>query len=363
MKAFAVLAVLICAIYGVLHVRSAGWVFEDSTWRNGGAKRVGEREWTLYQMPTLVEMIRTIPNRHLTAWTFYVMPEDARIAHASNLAIHVLNAALLALLIQSLGWNGWMVGSIFLLHPLASQAVAYASGRSEMLAATAVLSTIWFATVSRERPQTRYIAFALCLLAGAMTKPTFIVVVFPILLWTVWHSSAHPLDIRSHWLPGLEYVILAVLSAAIPLSAAVLWRAQSHPEQIPIWRWAAVQSVGFWSLLSAAWIPWHLSIDHAWWSLPTPLQILALVSTIALLAMLAVDAIRGRSVVALGIGWWTLALLPRLLVRDTMGWMREHHAYLALMGMSIVIAHVVETSGQRLERWWIDRRYSAMPLR
>lgn len=331
-RTFGLMLLLTVALYGFLHVRSAGWVFEDTTWRNGGAKHVGDMQWELYQMPSIWTMVTSIPNRHLTAWTFYLTPDDPRVAHGINVAVHVVNALLLALLMNRLGAPGWAMGVIFLILPLASQAVAYASGRAELLSALSVLGACWFALVSRWRVWLRWTALLGILVLGSMTKPTFAAIVIPLVLWLDWFYGRETLD----WLWESAFFV------GLPALAWLIWHILTRPQlvvsTVPLWRWIGIQCGAAWMLLAASVLPLHLSIDHAWWTMPDSVQIVAIGVTLFIAAVLIDEALaKPASYATLGIGWFWIAILPRLLVRETQGWMREHHIYVSLLGIAMAL--------------------------
>lgn len=333
-KIFAIVSAITIALYGWLHVRSAEWVYEDSTWRRGGVVEhplTASSDQTKF-MPSPLATLAALPNRHLAMWTFYLTPDDPRVAHAINVGLHLLNALLLALLLQRWGLSGWVAGAVFVAYPLTTQAVAYAAGRSELLSLTSVLGTIWFASASDAHVVTRWVGFVVSWLVGLASKPTVAIIVPLLLLWVFICQRDWMTKRRNHlWLPGLQLELW--FAFALMLGVMAYRVLDGLKADIPLWRWIAVQTSGAWTLLVN---PFHLSMDHAWFLTPDPLQIASLIAWFLFGAWLVLsDASRE---IRFGLGWFWLAILPRLFVRDQLGWMREHHVYVAVAGLAIAIS-------------------------
>ena len=73
--------------------------------------------------------------RSLTAASFALTPNAAS-AHAFSVAVHLLNGLLLSAILWSLAtpFAAWALTTLFLVHPLQTEAVAYITGRGELLA-------------------------------------------------------------------------------------------------------------------------------------------------------------------------------------------------------------------------------------
>lgn len=108
--------------------------------------------------------------------------------HLTNLAWHVAAAVFLALLLRRLGAPAWVQAAcsvLFVLHPLHTEAVAYISGRADMMSGTFVFSGLYLATTpAAGRARIAAYAGALaCFVLGLLSKEaTFI---FPILLLVI----------------------------------------------------------------------------------------------------------------------------------------------------------------------------------
>lgn len=331
-KWFALAAVWVVACYAD-HVSRAGWVYEDDTWLAALSLFVG-------RMPPLWQTLSQFPNRHLTIWTFYLTP-NPHAAHAFNVGLHVLNATVLGFLLER--WTdaprAWWSATLFVVCPMAIEGVAYASGRPEALSLLAILGAVWFAHASFAIDAVRWMGFLLCAGATMFTKPTAVAAFGPLLAWALVMLPTRPLI-------GVPWLLFRL--APLPIGVAVtriLVRPQDVVNTIPLARWVGIQSWAIVSLTARAEVPSHLSLAHAWWTVPTIVQIMAAAGVLVAYAGLAVVWVRSKGhggLILFGLGWWLLPWIPRLLVRDTIGWIAEHHAYMALPGLAIAIPALVD---------------------
>ncbi len=335
-KLFFIVASIISALYITEHIISADWVYEDSTWENGGAKAEGTPMWRDYQMPSAKLTLTNIPNRSLVSWTFYPEGYNAVAAHSVNLVIHILNGLILAVLINSWLGPGWIVGSLFIANPMTTQGVAYAAGRSESFGLLALLGVLWFASASKGNKLYRWTGLLVCAYSTTMIKPTLIVIVGPIVIWTYFTGY------KSKWLSGLGFELTAALIVAVSvLSYKIVHRVDSL---IPIWRWFVIQVTASWVLMLNGIVPIHLSIDHAWWTLNPALQIIAIIAlflSLLLFSFVLLFHYNASDMIVYGLGWFWIAVSPRLIMRDHLGWIREHHIYIPLVGISIALGYLL----------------------
>jgi protein O-mannosyl-transferase len=110
--------------------------------------------------------------------------------HAMSLALHVLNAVLLAVVLHRLTgawWRSVLVAAFFALHPLRVESVAWISERKDVLSTFFLLVTMeayrrWVVRPGPGRYATVLGAFAL----GLMSKPMLVTLPFLLLLLDVW---------------------------------------------------------------------------------------------------------------------------------------------------------------------------------
>src|SRR5271157_6013255 len=110
--------------------------------------------------------------------------------HYENVLLHAANAVLLFLLLQSatgFRWRSLMVASLFALHPINVESVAWAAERKNVLSMLffllALHAYVWY---TRKPALLRYAAVALLLALGFMSKSQVITFPFLLLLLDYW---------------------------------------------------------------------------------------------------------------------------------------------------------------------------------
>jgi hypothetical protein len=233
--------------------------------------------------------------------------------HLTNLILHLFNAFLVFHVARSVfGLDDSVVfftSGVFLLHPLASEAVIYISGRSELLATAFIsVSVLFFA-------RSRYIFACLAAILAMMSKE--IALVTPVLWWLVAQKQG-----RSFWPIGL--CLGTGLAFSHPLDYLAVIRQNANFAE-------------FYAILSLLWrsvVPVGLNVDHDFTSQP---WIWGLAAAIALMAAILLAFICRRGVAGIAGLWIAALLLPHVLVEPA-GYLTEHHFYAPMFGISILIA-------------------------
>jgi len=264
--------------------------------------------------------------------------------HALNVALHALNACLLYFIALRLAarWNreasfaALLAALLFALHPVQTEAVTYASGRSVSLAASFYLGALlvylragpaWaslglfaLACGSRETALTLPAALLLCELARRGAPD--------------WRAIA-----RRQW----PYWTLAVLLAA---AAFAHGRYVRFIETAFAQRSVAdnlltqVQGIGY--LVSRLFLPHRLNIDPALpalavWDTALALQALGL----GVLALVGLLSLRKAPWIGFGLCWFFLQLAPTNSVMPRLDVANERQLYLALWGLGVALAFQV----------------------
>jgi hypothetical protein len=110
--------------------------------------------------------------------------------HLTNLLLHLLNTLLLFLVLKRMTgsiWRSAFVASLFALHPLNVESVAWATERKNVLSTTFWMLTMWTYVLYVERPViVRYVLVFLCFALGLMSKPMLVTLPFVLLLLDYW---------------------------------------------------------------------------------------------------------------------------------------------------------------------------------
>lgn len=271
--------------------------------------------------------------------------------HATNIAIHAVNACLLWAL-----WRRWLrllapslqrpdlaalLGALlFTLHPAATEAVTYASGRSISLAATCGLAALLADEVARAQPSRRWLAWAgpsLFALALAVRETAVVIAAVPLL--RVW-ATGLPLRAELRRLGGYAGVLALAAVAALATPGYHVFFGVSLAT-----RDLAAQAMG--QLLAHGYLLTHtlvgltnidpdLRVPDAW----SP----ALSASAAALAILIATMFalrRRRPWLAFVIGWYLLQLAPANSVLPRLDLANDRHLYLALAGPMLALACVL----------------------
>jgi tetratricopeptide (TPR) repeat protein len=110
--------------------------------------------------------------------------------HATNVLLHAIAVLLLFLVLwQMTGavWKSATVAALFAVHPLHVESVAWVSERKDVLSAVFLLLMLWaYISYTRARSVTRYLAVAVLLVAGLMSKPMLVSAPVVLLLLDYW---------------------------------------------------------------------------------------------------------------------------------------------------------------------------------
>jgi len=314
----ALLLALVAGLYAPLG--GAPFIYEDAQTRQAATQ---PRDWV---PPTRVLALETLRPSLVSPQT----------AHLGNLLLHLANTTLVASL--GGGWVGLVAAGVFALHPVNVQAVAYVSGRADLLVTLGLLvacvgawrRSVWLAVLG--------------VVIGAWSKEIGLMVA-PIALWT-W-ACIHGLSRRS-W-SGL--VLVAVVSV-IALWPALYAMATVNPQGggSPITglpgAWLQLGAVA--SILASVITLEGFTIDRDPWVLRDGWRVLgAGLLTGALVTLLHP---RVSTSVRWGIGVVLFVLGPRLIVQTWTG-PQEHHLYAAMGPISLGLGAAI-TRLCALETTW-----------
>jgi len=296
--------------------------------------------------PANVSMYMPVIN---TTWWLLAHVADpqwrAGMFHAASLLAHLLSALLVMRILWQLVGNrtAALAGALlFALHPLQTEAVAWATGLKDTLSGMLALLAIWQYVLllkAKDWPLQRghglvsLLAFALALLA----KPS--VVVVPLMLLVVHAGFSR----RYWWLAMVLLVPWFVLGAAGALLAKLMQPA-IYVDAGALWvrPWIALDSLSFY--LSKLFAPVHLTFDYGrspaavlndpthplWWTWIFPAGI-----AVALIGS-------GNRAWRIGGLLFVLGVLPMLgltaFVFQYYSTVADRYVYLAMLGPALVLA-------------------------
>lgn len=282
-------------------------------------------------------------------WT---ISPSARGFHAMNLALHALNASLLfAWLARVLPPERRRVAGVtallWCLHPATTEAVTYVSGRSVSFAATFALLALLL-----QARGGRFVApiLAACTLLALAVRETLWIL--PAVLWLVaWLRGTRASVAWRETRGAFLVVTLATIFFLVDAShQRMLWRAFDSRDgmtqlwtQVEAWRWLVTQTL----------LAGEPNIDP---DIPVRTTagadaIATLVAAIAILAACAWRVIAARCVVAGGVLWYVLWLLPANGIVPRLDVANDRHLYLALAAPALALAWCLWSMPQRSIAW------------
>lgn len=278
--------------------------------------------------------------------------------HAVNLAIHAVNALLVFALLSR-----WRTGEgnrrlfaaavaalVFALHPVQTEAVTYASGRSASLAALLTLASLLTWIVGRERGRAAFhwlvspLFFALAL----AVRETTAVLPLALLLWhytggsTAGGGASALRATAPHWLV-LALAVVATLATPDyrPFFAASLAAREPVAQlltQVNALGWLAGQLVRPDRLNADPMLPVATALSPA-----LALRAAAIVAVI----VLALARIRRRPAIAFAILWFFLWLAPTNSLLPRLDVANDRQLYLALLGPAWLAGLALEQLARR----------------
>ena len=168
--------------------------------------------------------------------------------HFTNVCLHTVSVLLLFFLLREMTgspsrtstfWRSLFVASIFAIHPLRVESVAWIAERKDLLSAVFFMLTLGaYSRYTRQPSVSRYVAMSILFVLGLMCKPMLVTVPFVLLLLDYWplnRSQKSEVRVRKLIIEKIPLLILSVASCA-----ATVWAQSGETgvmEQLPLeWR-------------------------------------------------------------------------------------------------------------------------------
>lgn len=256
----------------------------------------------------------------LATWCAQLARQQPPIAfHLVNLGLHLLVTALVGALVWTLTRSSgaaWLAAAFFGVNAVNVEAVAYLSGRSELIAAIGVLGAC-LAALSR-----RWWLVPPLLLLGWWGKESAIVAVLLVPL-CLWYQRGRG------WLWGLSLAAV-ILVAELVIRTSAWW-----PDGLSRLSWARAQMTALVRVIGVSLVPLGQTVDYDYARVPLAMSIVAALGLVAS----GVWMLRhGSRLMQMGVAWVGCAALPRLLVPTPRSVFPEHQFYLPLVGMTLLVA-------------------------
>lgn len=365
MRVWAAASVFTLAFGLYVNTLGHGFVFDDLSLITQNPQ-VKQFRWTNFVSPTGYRPLRTLTY----AINYAVGGENPFGYHLVNVLLHAINALLVYLLFWAWSHSNVLAGSgalLFAFHPVQTAAVAYVSGRKDLLATLFVLLGCYLYASYRKKKQWYFAAFSLfSFLLGILSKE--VAIVFPGLLF-LFDVLLLP-AIRGRPKGTLQtvkgslflYGVSALLAFLAVYYAIVLTPAS---RMVGLWGGGVATHLGtsfklFLHYLRLALLPDPLIADYTGEVFPIskgflePSTLLAVAVLGGYLA-LAGWACRRNLRLAFGLLWFFFALLPVLQIIPFHEIAADHFLYSPLVGIAFLgglgIDYLVESKGAAILAW------------
>lgn len=281
--------------------------------------------------------------------------------HLLNLLLHLGSGLLVYRILISAVWEQpssvpFWTSLLFLIHPITTETVTYISGRASGLMAFFYLLAFFFYIKASEQQENvkRRRLFLLGAVASFLfsigSKETAVTLPMMLLLWDIWirrlNGPALRATIRSYHSPfWVVFVFAAAWAYSHPHYTAL---AQFSVQIRPFWDNVLTESHAMAYAMLLFFTPWKQNFDHdlpvfhslAQWPLPLDLLFLSAMAAGAFFAR------RRVPVVAFGLAWFFIQLLPTSLIpRNDL--LSERNLYLPVIGLLLAIVSL----GSHLVQW------------
>jgi len=280
---------------------------------------------------------------------------NAGVHHVINVAFHSLNGALLFLLLFRMTGSTWrsaMVASLFAVHPLQVETVAWVAERKNVLSGTFWwLSLLTYVGYAQRGGSGRYLLSVLLFALGLMSKPSLVTLPAVLLLLDYWPlgrltlSGAKPggssaqfrvAPIRQILLEKLPFLALSAVSSVITVLAHQGLAATQAPLGVPLALRLQNAVVSYGRYLGKFFWPTDLAVLYPY---PDAWSLAAVGWSAAVLVGFTVAVLRNvRRHPGPAVGWfWFLGVLvPTIgLVEAGIQAMADRFMYLPIVGLLI----------------------------
>jgi protein O-mannosyl-transferase len=275
--------------------------------------------------------------------------------HLTNVIIHTISTVFLFLLLSRLTrsiWQSLFVATLFSLHPLHVESVAWVAERKDVLSALfCFITLLMYSVYVNKRKITPYLLAILFYVLGLMSKPMLVTLPLVMLLMDFWPLDRYRHEEYGQGFPQFSDRLMALIKEKIPFLACSLFSAiitvyAQHRggaidslEVIPLGlRFENAITVyvkyifkSFWPNNLAFFYPFPSSI--AIWQVICSLLFLLLVSAATIRAM------RQYPYLMVGWFWFLVTLLPVIgLIKVGAQSMADRYSYIPMTGLLIMTA-------------------------
>jgi tetratricopeptide (TPR) repeat protein len=289
---------------------------------------------------------------HMLDYQFYGLNPGRH--HLTNLIFHIVNTLLLFFVFRKMTghlWQSAFVASLFALHPLHVESVAWISERKDVLSTFFWMLTMWSYIWYVQHPRiNKYLLVILFFILGLMAKPMLVTLPFVLLLLDYYplyrfqksadsNNSLQRSTVFRLVIEKIPLFVLVVMASAITFYAQKHGGAVASLDAIPIQSRIANALVSYVNYIIKMIYPSNLAVIYPhpiifpWWQITGACILLLSVSFIA------VRFIKRSPYFFVGWLWYLGTLVPVIgLVQVGNQSMADRYTYIPLIGIFIIIS-------------------------
>lgn len=264
--------------------------------------------------------------------------------HRTNLIFHTVNAILLFLVFLRMTggfWQSAVIATLFAIHPLHVESVAWASERKDVLSMFFLMFTIWaYLRYIENKEIKNYLLVFLFFALGLMSKPMLVTLPFVLLLLDFWPLKRTGGNLKQLIIEKIPLFGLALGSSVITFFVQQGFGATALQKTIQLDQRIFNAIVSYAEYLWKLIWPLNLSIfyPHQGYMLPTWKIFFSAILLIGI-TVLAVKTIKRTPFVAVGWFWYLGTLVPVIgIVQVGSQSMANRYTYIPLIGIFIILA-------------------------
>jgi Flp pilus assembly protein TadD len=286
--------------------------------------------------------------------------------HLTNLLLHILSVLFLFLALNRMTgsiWQSGFVASLFALHPLNVESVAWAVERKNVLSSLFLMLTLWtYARYVERSTPGRYLLVLLVFTLGLMSKPTLVTVPFILLLLDYWPlNRLQPVPAGAHFdqpstnsllsggrkslafrliLEKVPFFVLATIAILLTVLSSQHLEALVATTSVPLSLRIGNGLISYVSYIGKMVWPSNLAVFYPppetipWW------QVAAAILFLMIVSLLVIRTLKTRPYLAVGWLWYLVTLVPSIGLVQAGLWpaMADRFVYVPLIGLFVMVA-------------------------
>jgi protein O-mannosyl-transferase len=295
---------------------------------------------------------------HMLDWQLF--REKAGGHHWTSLIIHIFNTILLFVLINKLTgaiWRSFLVASLFAVHPINVESVAWIAERKNVLSTFFwIMTMLLYVSYVKQPGWKTYLPVFLCFALGLMSKPMLVTLPFVLLLLDYWPLNRMAINTQDEYqaeiqpplqrrkaklsfliLEKIPLFILTAISICVTLYTQYNVKAVVNLDSLPIFKRISNAVLSYGLYIKTMFYPINLSVFYPQYDIGL-WDLLLASSFLIFLSAIVIRYYRKRPYLPVGWLWYLGTLVPVIgLVQVGAQSMADRYAYVPFIGLFIML--------------------------